>query len=555
MTGPTRRESRSGFAMGRIRDVHPAKWTVDVSLPDGGYVESIPVASPYLHYEEGEGIYALPEIDAHCLVFFGVGGAPPHVLCFSPLRRTDIGVENQEEDDHSSSRDPATPGDIFLKGRDGNFVRVRRGGMVEIGSSDMCQSQFFPVGDLIRTACMNREIFVGGSYFKTNVLDDPSVPDEGPTPVQLDIMLQEYVEKAPLIDVKLGHVVDDKDRHLAGAANGEIVGRLLVFSQDTVDTAERAGLDPSPDQAALAIRFDRNGNAEQIMSGQYLLRAGSRRLFLTGSDIQMVEGNRVERVHGNLETRVGGDVVEHADGSRTIRSRGPLILSGERVIFNEQRAREEQIEGSRSTRVGGNRLNEVAGDNQTIAGGGASDTCAGNRSQVTGGKSIHTVLHGAEPGSVLQGAVADLLQVVDGTIRRNAMAGDIEFVVGPAQTPHCKVRIHGAPNRPQEFGRISIEWRNPAQKLIIDGLTGHFEYQNSVGEWIMDASGVTKLGLKGAPAGHVVTTTTHPFCYVTGAPILGCASVHAAGPPTPTQVAAPTVPVTDNAPDPDVPTP
>lgn len=554
---PTKKEgsTSAGFMSGRIRDVHPEKWTVDVSLSDGGYIESIPVAAPYLHYQEGEGIYAMPEVDAPCIIFTGSGGSGPCVMCFTPLRRTDLGEESVPEDNHSVGRDTATPGDIFLHGRDGNFVRVRRAGFVEVGASDFCQSIYFPVGDLIRTICMNHETFVGGSYFKTNVIDDPSVPDEGPTPVQVDIMIQEYAEKAPLMDIKLGHVVDDEGRHLAGADAGQIVGRLLVFSQQTVDDAEQAGLDPSPDQAVLSMRFDRNGNAEQIMSGQYLLKMGSRRLFITGSDVQLVDGNRSERVHGNKDTNVGGDHAEHAKGSRTISSDGPLYLSGERIVFSQRRSREDQLEGSQNTVVGGSRNDEIAGDNRVVAGGGSANTCAGNRSTVTGGKHFTTVVHGAEPGSVLQGAIASLLQVVDGTIRQHAMAGDIEVMVGPSAAPYCRVRLHAAPNRPNEFGRVSIEWLNPRQHLIIDGLTGHIEYKNSVGEWVMDPSGRTKIGLQDQPAGNVVTTLTHPICYVTGAPILGCAAVAAAGPPVPTQVAAPTTPVVENAPNPDTPRP
>lgn len=562
MPKETRRETTripsALISYGRVRDTHPRYWTIDVELENGAYYESLPVLMPYFHQENGEGIFALPEVGAHCAVLTHTAeGHRPTVLGFVPLRTSIEGEVDKVESDHSASRGSATPGDVFLHGRDGNFVRLRRGGLVELGASEGARSQYYPVGDLIRHICANYETFVSGSYIKAHTLDSPEIPDEGPTPLQVDVMVQEYAEKAPIINFTFGHVVGDETRNLSDADDQRVVGRLLVYGQETVDLAEAAGVDPSPDQAKCAIRFDREGNYEHILSGQYLLKAGGRRLYLMGSDSQVIRGNRTVRVTGNLDSQTGGDVIDRADGSRYIHSRGPLTLSCEQLVVEERRSGANVLAGDRNQEIGGNSVERTAGDRRHAAGGSSTDTVAGDRVETTGGKHIHTVLHAASPTSALQDAVASLLNVIDGRVRTAALNGSIEFIVGPASAPLCKVKIHNSP-RPDkvlERGRISIEWFNPEQQLIIDGATGAIHYENTVGEWVLDATGRTYMGTKNAPAGNVVTTLTQPVCFVTGAPIMGCPAVSAGGPGVLPYAAAPVVRPTDNSADPDIPVP
>ena len=134
----------------------------------------------------------------------------------------------------------------------------------------------------------------------------------------------------------------------------------------------------------------------------------------------------------------------------------------------------------------------------------------------------------------------------------------MEFAVGPPGTPVCTVRLHNNPLKPQEIGRLTVQWANPLQSLTIDGLTGTMEYKNSVGEFSMDFKGTTYIGpsIAKAVAGNVVTTMTHPVCYFTGLPILGCASLAVGGPPgIPLAPAIPPVPMVPTLPNVDVPRP
>jgi len=474
-------------------------------------------------------------------------------LAFTPLRATDYAIEDDTEEDHSAGRGAAVPGDIFVHGRDENFLRLRRGGVVEVGANEGTRSWYIPFGNLIRHICANYELVVSGSRARINTLDSPEIPEDGPTPIQLDVQLQEYAEKAPIIDIKMGHVVADEGRSLA-SFKGDIVARMLVYDQDTVDAAQRDGVDPSPDQAAVAIRFDKNGNAEQVMSGQWLVQAAGRRLYLTDSDVQFVRGNRTEHITGRMDRHVGADTIDRTDGARVLSSKGPLTISCEQLTIHERRARQTSMSGNRGAIVGGNSADQVAGDRVQGAGGGSSDTCLGDRVVTTGGKVFETVLHGAEPTSMLQGAVAHLLDVLDGTIRQKARFGNIELEVGPIGKPLCKLTIHNNPKLPLEAGRVSIEWANPSMNLIIDGLTGAATFTNMLGEWTIGADGRHYFGVKKGVGGNVVTTATHPVCYVTGAPIFGCSSVTAGDAPAPGP-AVPVISPLSNTPDPDVPKP
>jgi len=250
--------------------------------------------------------------------------------------------------------------------------------------------------------------------------------------------------------------------------------------------------------------------------------------------------------------------VERVDGSRTINSSGELRISCEQLVLEQRRAGPTILGGDSEREIGGNRVDRIAGDAIQSSGGDASDTTLGDRVTTTGGKEVHNILHSKEPTSMFQNAMAYFLNVVDGMMRQQTTSGDMEFVVGPPAAPICKVRLHNNPTKPQEIGRISIQWANPLQSLTIDGLTGTIEYKNALGEFSMDFKGTAYIGPRAAKAaaGNVVTTMTHPVCYFTGMPILGCASMLVGGPPgIPLAPGIPPVPMVPTTPNPDIPRP
>ncbi len=142
----------------RVVNVNYVNWTVDVRTQfDQKNFFDIQVASPYMHPNYGEGIYVVPEINAKCVVCIPSDGPPPFVLAFiMPMETKDVPVEQQtssgtasEGSTFAGGRKRAKPGDIIMRGHDGNFVILHRGGVLEVGASPTAQRIYIPLQNVI----------------------------------------------------------------------------------------------------------------------------------------------------------------------------------------------------------------------------------------------------------------------------------------------------------------------------------------------------------------------------------------------------------------------
>lgn len=154
-----------------VVDLNLKSWTVDVvSGTLGRYWADVQVGSPYLHQQHGEGVYCVPEVGATCMVCLPTDMSGPFVVAFvSPgttiSARGKAGETGMTPDEYksyaakqanrdidysySSNRPPAKPGDIVARGRDGNYVVLHRGGVLELGAGPLCQRMFVPLSNLM----------------------------------------------------------------------------------------------------------------------------------------------------------------------------------------------------------------------------------------------------------------------------------------------------------------------------------------------------------------------------------------------------------------------
>jgi hypothetical protein len=180
-------------------------FTVDViSQFDRHYYYDIQVSSPYMHYNNGEGLYVMPDVGAVCFVCLPSDSTPPFVDSFimpmtqasntsQPLGKPDDAIQttlqsNQIVDQgeitgtdasqgtrsrsgkvafpHNDARfdggRPAVkPGDIVARGRDGNFLILHRGGVLQVGASELAQRLYIPLA--------NKVFDVSGEYEHQNI--------------------------------------------------------------------------------------------------------------------------------------------------------------------------------------------------------------------------------------------------------------------------------------------------------------------------------------------------------------------------------------------------
>lgn len=144
---------------GKIVNVNLAEWTVDVvSQFDQLRLFNIAVGSPYLHWSRGEGYTAFPEVGAKCLVTIPSDSSPPFISSFiMPMETLPDGGMT-----FGGSRQVPKPGDQWIRGRDGNFLVLHRGGVLQVGCSETCQSIYIPLSNLLTHFTENFAHHAGG---------------------------------------------------------------------------------------------------------------------------------------------------------------------------------------------------------------------------------------------------------------------------------------------------------------------------------------------------------------------------------------------------------
>jgi hypothetical protein len=136
----------------QVLNVNTRDYTCDVqyeSYPHASHFD-IPWMAPYLHQNQGEGVAVMPEVGSTCWVCLpSESGRDAFVLGWTPV---------QEEGSYRAGRQLLNPGDLHFSTRDGNFVFLRRGGIVQLGATPVCQRLYIPIRNVIRDLAENYEL-------------------------------------------------------------------------------------------------------------------------------------------------------------------------------------------------------------------------------------------------------------------------------------------------------------------------------------------------------------------------------------------------------------
>jgi len=194
----------------RVVTVSPTLYTVDVRTQNPPYRTELDIqfSSPYGHFVQGEGIHYMPEIGATCWVCWPSDGQKAFVLGWSMP---------EEVGTYRGGREFLNPGDIYLATRDRNFVHLRRGGVVQIGATSVCQTVYLPTRNILQHFAENYEIHTPAGDLAWQVLRSDE-DKEGKQRCQLVLGAHEYAddpakdpEKDPVALLKIGsHGEKDK---------------------------------------------------------------------------------------------------------------------------------------------------------------------------------------------------------------------------------------------------------------------------------------------------------------------------------------------------------
>lgn len=289
---------------GRIINVNVDDWSVDVITEHGEkrYLD-IQMAHPYFHYAGGEGFYVMPEVGAIVWVCKPSDGAMslPFIMGFqAPF--------DEDTSSYRSNRQALNPGDIMLRGRDENFIALRRGGVIQIGTTPTAQRMYIPVRNFIRDFCENYQMFTLGGEL-TWITERTEQTTTGDAPTKFSLLAKELANTPE-------HIAT-----LTVGSHGEgnnTTLELVVNESGAKDAAQKVHL-----------TIGKDGNVSWDLEGTWFVTAKSDMSFTSE------EGNiLLESVQGTLTAKAAGDMAleTSANMTQTVGGNSTESVTGNKVI-------------------------------------------------------------------------------------------------------------------------------------------------------------------------------------------------------------------------------
>jgi hypothetical protein len=316
MSGPSHgRYSHFRCELAVIRDVHRRNWTVTaVTTESAKVVEDIQVMSPYIHYENGEGFSHLPEPGAQCFLAWPNDNTSPFIMGYigvpsgrtsedaQPIRSGEDTEGSDQDVSYASRRIDLNPGDIMLATRDENFVIMRRGGVLQIGATNLSQRFYIPLQNYIKDFCENYSMTTLGSVEELTV-DRPETAGVGKPTVRNRFLLRQYADDAQAT-VEISNFADDDTAWKVVVAPQSISTEEGSQERSTEVFSLRVDISGSVTQVS--------GTMQQTINGDLNLSvSGNRALDITGSDVISAETIKYlangEAVFGGFKTNLGGE--------------------------------------------------------------------------------------------------------------------------------------------------------------------------------------------------------------------------------------------------------
>lgn len=343
---------------GRVVGINLVNWTVNIVCTfDRKKFFDIQIGSPYTNFNNGEGFYAFPEVGSICQVCVPGDTSPPFVLSFlmpheltngaaddAPLGTRSHGAPpaNATDASFAGGRPRAKPGDMGIRGRDGNFVRLHRGGVLEIGATALSQRIFVPLNNLIIDVSENYAHYNTGGAVLWGLQDGPSQTN---FPTQYMQTFRVFAnDKYADVRLCVGKVYNpypepDGGTKLAAAGVGQgadnpIICELSVspkgFVAETGDSASPATVKTS----VLKFVFDRQGNVLFRMEGNLSIQVKKKMIIAVEDDIEITGQKALSFVvkdgavlDGGASAHIKGKLVRLGPGTRPVARLSDLVQS------------------------------------------------------------------------------------------------------------------------------------------------------------------------------------------------------------------------------------
>jgi hypothetical protein len=284
-----------------IINVDKQTWTCVVETRHSAKtVEDVQWMAPYHHTHNGEGFHHIPEIGATCFLCWPSDNTPPFIAGYKgeasaeessddkPIRSTSE-EGSRTNTSFRSGRPDLNPGDIAITGRDDNFFVLRRGGVVQIGSTQVAQRMYLPITNFIRDFCENYEMATLGGTLSWTVDRQENDPS-GEAPVRFSLHVHEHAQEAKA-SVRIRHFPIN-----SGEGDEKTAYEINIAPQG-IDTETGA---VTGENYKLLITM--GGDKTEVIGG-------SRTLTISGDDTVTVQGNRTVTVSGDEAHEVTGQLI------------------------------------------------------------------------------------------------------------------------------------------------------------------------------------------------------------------------------------------------------
>lgn len=329
---PSRQSQRNGFCFGRITRVYPEERLCEVKTFMGtGNMDDVSVPKcQWINMDshpEGDESTNIPRVNSYGLVFF-IEGQPFIFGFFSPL--TGTGSASVPTDD----KEQLNEGDRILKTIGRNKIILRAHGEVEVHSTDVCRSIYFPDRNILNTLCRNYEFRTDGG-----TQDWINIEDSGNT-----VSVTEYrtdIKRTNLIIEEKGYVTGEIiSRTSIGAGSADGITQP-VWTRTILRTGETEFFIRAPGAATghkLTIKPDGTTrleiagktSAEIKASGETTLDVGPGKAILNitpdGAVTLTNEGPTKVTSKGNIEMTTDGELKATSKGSTTVNVGGNVTI-------------------------------------------------------------------------------------------------------------------------------------------------------------------------------------------------------------------------------------
>lgn len=343
--------------MGRVVNVDLVNYTVDVfSQFDQIRLLNIPVGSPYSHPNRGDGFTAVPEVGSKCAVCWPGDSSPPFVLAFvMPHETVPLAGDTEEAPAGTEGRSSANqaptnasfaggrprgkPGDQYIRGRDGNFIYLHRGGVLQIGANELAQRVYVPLSNLIMDFAENYSLHNAGGSINWGIQES-----EGDTtnPTEFKQTFRVYAnDQYADIRCAIGRVHDpvpetDKDAIVdetrAELGKSEPIVYELTLAKNAFKAEDGSLLPGTGNLVKMRFVFDRAGNTFARFDGNVGVLCKKKLRLRVKDELEVFADNTFSlSVKSSAKVTVGGnfeitaDVLRINNGDKPVAHVGSLV--------------------------------------------------------------------------------------------------------------------------------------------------------------------------------------------------------------------------------------